>query len=65
MQHLLDNCITYREHFVFSATLGVLFLRAAAASFVHAVLPSACTTAATDAVRDISARLEAIGCKDD
>lgn len=63
MQHLIDNCFTYREHFVFSTTLGLLFLRAAVASFLHALVPSVCTTSATDAVKDISARLDAAGCK--
>lgn len=65
MQHLRDNCTTYVDHFIFSMTLALLFLRAACASAVHAVIPTMCTTYASDTVRDISTRLEDMGCKDD
>lgn len=62
MQHLRDNCTTYTEHFLFSCTLGFLFLKAAGASFLHALMPSTCQTYATETVKDVSARLKAFGC---
>lgn len=65
MQHLQDNCFTYKEHFIFSITLAILFLRAACASVLHAFLPFVCTSYASDTVLDISARLEAAGCKEE
>jgi len=65
MQHLRDNCFTYVEHLLFSLTLALLFFKAACASVLHAIVPSMCTTYASDTVRDISARLEAAGCKEE
>ena len=65
MQHLRDNCFTYTEHLLFSFTLALLFFQAACASVLHAIIPSMFTTYASDMVRDISARLEAAGCKEE
>lgn len=49
---------TYRQHFRFAATFGLLAIAAGVAALVHALVPGTCTSTASRIVRHLGQLLE-------
>jgi len=60
--HPHDVCMTYLDHFGFSARLSGIFLTASLQALVHAVLPCFFTKSSTEHAKTIARLIEQSGC---
>lgn len=56
--HLQDAGESYRQHFRFAATFGLLAIAAGVAALLHALVPGLCTGSASRIVRHLGQLLE-------
>lgn len=62
--HPSNVCMTYWEHFCFSISLSWKFAGASIGAFIHALVPPLFLTHSGDTIRDMTAIMKSVGCRD-
>ena len=62
-QHPSNVCMTYLEHFAFSASLSITLAIGAYKALIHAIWPDAYITSTSDLVAHMDRKLKAAGCR--
>ena len=62
--HPGNVCMTYWTHFCFSMSLSRKFAGASIGSFIHAFIPPLFLTHSSDTIRDMTATMKSVGCRD-
>ena len=62
--HPKQVCMTYTEHMKFSLGLSLDFAKSSGAAIIHAFLPDYYVTNSSDTIKNITEKMEKVGCRD-